>query len=107
MLIGGTVDTASYILAGTRQSMDLAFGSAVHGAGRNMSRSQATKQWNGRQVIDELARRGILIRTPSQRGVAEEAPGAYKDVSAVVNAADRANLARKVAKVQPLICVKG
>lgn len=107
VLIGGTMGTASYILAGIWQSMDLAFGSAVHGAGRNMSRSQATKQWNGRQVIDELARRGILIRTPSQRGVAEEAPGAYKDVSAVVNAADRANLARKVAKVQPMICVKG
>jgi tRNA-splicing ligase RtcB len=72
-----------------------------------MSRNQALKQWKGRQVIDDLARRGILIRSPSQRGVAEEAPGAYKDVSAVVNAADQANLARKVAKVCPLICVKG
>ncbi len=107
VLIGGTMGTASYVLAGTRESMGLAFGSAVHGAGRSMSRHHALKQWKGRQVIDELASRGILIRSPSQRGVAEEAPGAYKDVSAVVDAADRAGLARKVARLEPLVCVKG
>ena len=61
----------------------------------------------GRQVIDELAARGILIRSPSPRGVAEEAPGAYKDVTAVVDAADRAGLSRKVARLEPLVCVKG
>jgi tRNA-splicing ligase RtcB len=72
-----------------------------------MSRHQAYRTWQGRQVIDELATRGILIRSPSSRGVAEEAPGAYKDVSAVVDAADAAGLARKVARVEPLICVKG
>lgn len=107
VLIGGTMGTASYILAGTKESMGLAFGSAVHGAGRSMSRHQALKQWKGRQVIDSLAERGILIRSPSQRGVAEEAPGAYKDVSAVVDVADQANLARKVARLEPIICVKG
>ncbi|MBI5426913.1 MAG: RtcB family protein [Nitrospinae bacterium] len=107
VLIGGTMGTASYVLAGTRESMGLAFGSAVHGAGRSMSRHHALRQWKGRQVIDELASRGILIRSPSQRGVAEEAPGAYKDVSAVVDAADRAGLARKVARLEPLVCVKG
>ena len=58
-------------------------------------------------VRDDLAGHGILIRSPSMRGVAEEAPGAYKDVSAVVDAADRAGLARKVARVKPLICIKG
>jgi tRNA-splicing ligase RtcB len=57
--------------------------------------------------VDELAGQGILIRSPSLRGVAEEAPGAYKDVSAVVEAADRAGLARKVAKLKPLVCIKG
>ncbi len=57
--------------------------------------------------MDELRGRGILIRSPSSRGVAEEAPGAYKDVSAVVDAADVARLARKVARVEPLVCVKG
>lgn len=107
VLIGGTMGTASYVLAGTGESMALAFGSACHGAGRSMSRHQATRTWHGREVVRELAGRGILIRSPSFRGVAEEAPGAYKDVSAVVDAADRAKLARTVARLEPLICVKG
>jgi tRNA-splicing ligase RtcB len=107
VLIGGTMGTASYILAGIEESEALAFGSAVHGAGRSMSRHQALKKWRGREVIDELAGRGIIIRSPSKRGVAEEAPGAYKDVSAVVEAAEKANLARVVARVEPLVCVKG
>jgi len=107
VLIGGTMGTASYILVGTREGMALSYGSACHGAGRSMSRHQATKQWRGREVIDTLAARGILIRSVSARGVAEEAPGAYKDVTAVVDAADHAGLARKVARLEPLICVKG
>ena len=107
VLIGGSMGTASYILAGTEQGMQLAFGSACHGAGRAMSRHQALQNWNGRQVVDNLEDHGILIRSPSMRGVAEEAPGAYKDVSAVVDAADGAGLARKVARVAPLICIKG
>lgn len=107
VLIGGTMGTASYILAGTQEGMTLAFGSACHGAGRSMSRHQALKQWKGREVIDHLASRGILIRSPSARGVAEEAPGAYKDVSAVADAADHAKLAHKVARLEPLICIKG
>ena len=72
-----------------------------------MSRSAARKRWQGRSVIDDLADRGIVVRSRSYRGIAEEAPGAYKDVSAVVDAADRAGLARKVARLEPLICVKG
>ena len=107
VLIGGSMGTASYILAGTRESEQAAFSSACHGAGRAMSRHQATRQWQGRNVVDGLAQRGILIRSRSLRGVAEEAPGAYKDVSAVVDAADRAGLARKVARVEPMLCVKG
>jgi len=107
VLIGGSMGTSSYVLAGTTQGMREAFGSACHGAGRSMSRSQASRRWNGRQVVDELAARGILIRSPSQRGVAEEAPGAYKDVSEVVDAADRAQLARKIARLEPMICIKG
>ena len=107
VLIGGSMGTGSYVLAGTRESEARSFSSACHGAGRAMSRHQAYRTWKGRQLIDELAARGILIRSPSSRGVAEEAPGAYKDVSAVVDAADAAGLARKVARVEPLICVKG
>ena len=107
VLIGGTMGTASYVLVGTRESMDLAFGSACHGAGRAMSRHAALRRWRAREVIDELAGRGILVRGHSFRDVAEEAPGAYKDVSAVVEAADKARLASKVAKLLPVICIKG
>jgi tRNA-splicing ligase RtcB len=107
VLIGGSMGTASYILVGTEAGMTRAFGSACHGAGRAMSRHQATRQWRGRALVDELAGQGVLIRSPSLRGVAEEAPGAYKDVGAVVDAADRAGLARKVAKLKPLVCIKG
>ncbi|MDP3756929.1 RtcB family protein, partial [Polaromonas sp.] len=107
VLIGGSMGTGSYVLAGTAASESLAFSSACHGAGRAMSRNQALRNWDGRTVVDDLARRGILVRSPSMRGVAEEAPDAYKDVNAVVDAADAAGLARKVARLEPLVCVKG
>jgi tRNA-splicing ligase RtcB len=107
VLIGGTMGTASYILVGMPESESRSFSSSCHGAGRQMSRHQATKHWRGRQLIDELAGRGIIIRSPSPRGVAEEAPGAYKDVTAVVEAAEKAGLSRRVARLEPLICVKG
>jgi tRNA-splicing ligase RtcB len=107
VLIGGTMGTASYILCGTKEGMNLAFGSACHGAGRSMSRHQALRQWRGKEIIQSLAARGVLIRSRSMRGIAEEAPGAYKDVSDVVDAADHAGLARNVARLEPVICVKG
>ena len=107
VLIGGSMGTGSYILAGTRESESAAFSSACHGAGRAMSRHQALRTWQGRAVVDELAARGIVVKSPSMRGVAEEAPHAYKDVSEVVDAADAAGLARKVARTAPLICIKG
>ena len=107
VLIGGSMGTGSYVLAGTKESEALAFSSACHGAGRAMSRHQALRIWQGRAVVDDLATRGIVVKSPSMRGVAEEAPGAYKDVSAVVDAAHAAGLARKVARLQPLICIKG
>jgi tRNA-splicing ligase RtcB len=95
VLIGGTMGTASYILAGTAESEDLVFSSAVHGAGRAMSRNQAARQWRGRELVDALASRGIIIRSPSLRGVS------------VVDAADKARLATRVARLEPLICIKG
>jgi tRNA-splicing ligase RtcB (3'-phosphate/5'-hydroxy nucleic acid ligase) len=107
VLIGGSMGTSSYILAGTREAEERSFSSACHGAGRAMSRHAATRQWQGRQLVEQLASRGILIRSPSLRGVAEEAPGAYKDVSAVVEASDQAGLSRKVARLEPLVCIKG
>lgn len=107
VLIGGSMGTGSYVLAGTAASEARAFSSACHGAGRRMSRHQALKTWRGRQVVDELAEQGILIRSRSGRGVAEEALGAYKDVATVADASDAAGLARKVAKLVPLACIKG
>ncbi|HWP94251.1 MAG TPA: RtcB family protein [Gammaproteobacteria bacterium] len=107
VLIGGSMGTSSYVLAGTAEAARKSFASAVHGAGRAMSRHEATRRWHGRQVVDELDARGILVRSPSLRGVAEEAPGAYKDVSAVVDAAHAAGLARKVARLVPVVCIKG
>jgi tRNA-splicing ligase RtcB len=107
VLIGGSMGTASYILAGNPESERLSLASACHGAGRAMSRRRALKLWQGRQLIDSLRDQDIIVRSPSSRGVAEEAPGAYKDVAAVVDAADAAGLARKVAELKPLICIKG
>ena len=107
VLIGGTMGTSSYILAGTNESSSLSFSSACHGAGRKMSRRQAAKQWQGSDVVKKLAMRNIIVRSCSPRGVAEEAPGAYKDVNEVVETTANANLAKKIAKVTPLVCIKG
>jgi tRNA-splicing ligase RtcB len=107
VLIGGSMGTASYILVGTAQGESLSFSSSCHGAGRAMSRHQASRTWRGREVVASLEERGIIVRSTSLRGVAEEAPGAYKDVSAVVQAAHEAGLSRIVARVEPLVCIKG
>jgi tRNA-splicing ligase RtcB len=107
VLIGGSMGTGSYVLVGEVSSEAKAFSSACHGAGRAMSRHAALKQWSGRKIVDDLASQGILVHSPSTRGVAEEAPGAYKDVGAVVAAAERAGLARRVARLRPMICIKG
>jgi len=107
VIIGGSMGTGSYILAGNPESQNRAFASASHGAGRAMSRHAALKHWRGRELIDELAANGILIRTRSMRGAAEEAPGAYKDVDVVAEATERAGLARRVAFLRPKACVKG
>jgi len=107
VLVGGTMGTFSYILHGTELAMQDTFGSALHGAGRMLSRRQAKKKYWGGDVIQELANRGIAIRAHSKAGVAEEAPGAYKDVDQVVDVMHNAGIIRKVARVRPLICVKG
>ena len=107
VLIGGSMGTGSYILVGEATGEQKAFSSACHGAGRAMSRHAALKQWSGRKIQDDLAAQGIFIRSPSTRGIAEEAPLAYKDVGAVVLAAEHAGLARRVARLAPLICIKG
>ncbi|HAS16509.1 MAG TPA: RNA-splicing ligase RtcB [Nitrospiraceae bacterium] len=107
VLIGGTMGTCSYILVGTDTGMKHAFGSACHGAGRALSRTQAKKKWRGDVLLRELASKGIIIRAHSFSGAAEEAPGAYKDVTEVVDATHKAGLAKKVVMLKPMACIKG
>ncbi len=107
VLIPGSMGTESYILIGTRASMEQTFGSTCHGAGRVMSRSQAKKSVRGEQLRQELEERGISVRAGSMAGLAEEAPQAYKDVSRVVEVVDRAGIGRKVAQLKPVVVVKG
>ncbi len=107
VIIGGSMGTHSYILTGTKESESKSFYSSCHGAGRSLSRHQASKRWRGQDLIEELKAKNILIRSISHRGVAEEAPGAYKDVDVVVDVAERSGISKKVAKLSPLICVKG
>lgn len=105
VIIGGSMGTGSYVLAGSVTNR--AFASCSHGAGRAMSRNQALKRWDGRRLIQELLQQGILIRTRSMRGAAEEAPGAYKDVDQVAAITEQAGLARRVAFLRPKVCIKG
>jgi tRNA-splicing ligase RtcB len=107
VLIGGSMCTESWVRVGTPESEARAFSSAVDGAARAISRRQAAPQWQVRQLIDRLRAQGSVIRSHAARGVAEEAPGAYKDVGAVVAAAERVGLARRVARLRPLISIKG
>ena len=107
IFVGGTMGTASYILRGTDLGMEKAFGSGVHGAGRAMSRAKAKKRWRGQELIRDLAGQGIAVRAHSYAGAAEEAPGAYKDVDLVVEAAVGSGLNALVARVRPLVCIKG
>jgi tRNA-splicing ligase RtcB len=87
--------------------MDLTFGSTCHGAGRTMSRSKARKSIWGADLRNELEERGIVVRAGSTKGLAEEAPAAYKDVSRVVEVVHGIGIARKVARLRPLSVIKG
>lgn len=107
VLIPGTMGTSSYVLVGTDSSLDQAFGSSCHGAGRTLSRMKAKQLMQGTTVRKELEKKGIVIRCDSSVGLAEEAPQAYKDVDAVVNVIAGAGLAKKVARLVPLAVIKG
>lgn len=107
VLIPGSMGTASYILVGTEKAMNETFGSSCHGAGRRMSRSEAKRTIRGDALKARLADRGIVINAGSMPGLAEEAPEAYKDVDEVVEVVHRAGIAEKVARLIPVIVVKG
>ena len=107
VIIPGTMGTCSYVLVGTKISMEEAFGTVCHGAGRRMSRKAAKRQTSGSEVRSELREKGILVRCASNRGLAEEAPIAYKDVNEVVDVVEEAGLAQKVARMIPIGVIKG
>ncbi len=107
VLIPGTMGTASYVLAGKTEGMEQAFGSSCHGAGRRLSRTKAKKMVGGQELREKLEAQGIIIRCASDRGLAEEAPIAYKDVDNVVSIVHEAKLARRVARLKPLAVIKG
>ncbi len=106
VLTPGSMGTASYILVGTEKSRE-AFYTVNHGAGRAMSRHRAIKITSGQRVINQLKSKGIVIKCHSMRGIAEEAPLAYKDIETVIEVVNSANLAKKVAKLSPLAVIKG
>ena len=107
VLIPGTMGTSSYVLVGTEEGMEIAFGSSCHGAGRRMSRMKAKKTVRGLTLRQELEAQGIIIRCESDPGLAEEAPIAYKDVDEVIRVVEHARLAKPVARLKPLAVIKG
>lgn len=106
VLIPGSMGTSSYILSGGEAS-DLSFGSTAHGAGRLKSRTQAKQDYYGRDVQDDLKREGIYVRAASGSTIAEEAPGSYKDVDEVIKVSDELGIGEKVARLRPLVNIKG
>jgi tRNA-splicing ligase RtcB len=107
VFIPGSMGTASYVLVGEQGSLERSFGTTCHGAGRRLSRTAARKRIGGGELRRELEARGIVVRCPSPKGLAEEAPFAYKDVDRVVRVVERAGLARRVARLVPIGVVKG
>jgi tRNA-splicing ligase RtcB len=107
VFIPGSMGTASFVLAGEPGSMERSFGTTCHGAGRLLSRTGARKQIGGAELRRQLEGQGIIVRSPSNKGLAEEAPFAYKDVDRVVEVVERARLARRVARLVPIGVVKG
>jgi tRNA-splicing ligase RtcB len=107
VIIPGSMGTASFLLAGTEAAEALSFGSTAHGAGRIMSRHEALRRFRGEKIRDDLAKRGIELRSTNWKGVAEEASEAYKDVDEVVRVSDEVGLGRLVARVVPIGVMKG
>ena len=107
VICGGSMETGSYLLAGTQGAMHDTFASTMHGSGRTMSRAQAKKTIRGEQVQKQMKQRGILVKAVSMSGLAEEAGFAYKDISEVVETVDRAGITKKVAELRPIGNIKG
>ena len=107
MLIPGDMGSGSYVLAGTQTAYEETFGSTCHGAGRVMSRAQATKASRGRAIKREMEQRGVLVMASGRATLLEEIPEAYKNIHEVVNVVHEAGLSKKVARLRPIACIKG
>lgn len=107
VLIPGDMGTGSYILTGTQKAYEETFGSTCHGAGRVMSRGQATKASRGRAIKKEMAARGVIVISTGKATLAEEIPEAYKNIDEVVDIAHNAGISKKVARLKPIGCIKG
>ena len=107
VIIPGSMGTASYLLVGTKKAEEVSFGSTAHGAGRLMSRHAAMRLQRGEDVVKDLAKKGITIKGASWKGLAEEAPQAYKDIDEVVRVSDSLGLAKKVVRLIPVEVMKG
>lgn len=107
VLIPGSMGTASYILVGTKKAEELTFGSTVHGAGRVSSRSSALRNLRGEDIKKELNKKGIEVKAGSWKSLAEEAPEAYKDIDEVVEVVHELGISKKVARLKPLVVIKG
>ncbi|MFX1256420.1 MAG: RtcB family protein [Promethearchaeota archaeon] len=106
-LIPGTMGSASYLCVGKQKAMDLTFGSTAHGSGRVMSRKKATRQYWGKQIKEDLNKKGILVKAASMKVIAEEAPGAYKNIDQVVNVSHNLGIVEKIVRLVPIGVVKG
>jgi tRNA-splicing ligase RtcB (3'-phosphate/5'-hydroxy nucleic acid ligase) len=107
VLIPGDMGTGSYVLVGQPKAMEETFGSACHGAGRVMSRTQATKTARGRSIVRELSDKGVIVMASSKGTLSEEMPEAYKNLNDVVQVMHEAGIAKKVARLKSLSCIKG
>ena len=107
IIIPGSMGTASYVLVGTEKAEEISFASTAHGAGREMSRHEALRHWTGEGIKKELESKKIFIKSASWKGIAEEAPGAYKDIDEVVEVSHEAGIGNKVARLKPIGVVKG
>ena len=107
IFIPGSMGTASYVLAGTKTAEAVSFGSTAHGAGRELSRKAALNKFRGEDVAKALQGKGIAVRSMSYKGIAEEAPGAYKDIDEVVSTSHDAGIGKRVVRLLPVGVVKG
>jgi len=107
VIVPGDMGTASYLMVGTETAMEETFGSTCHGAGRAMSRSRAKRTYRGERIQNDLRSQGIIVKAASMPVIAEEAPGAYKDIDNVVEVCHRAGISKKVARLRPLAVAKG